>query len=65
VAPTLAVIVVKSTDGSSYTGLTSAFINGKPSCTQQTSTKAVWMFMTMPVLFGALCEPETPGEKCG
>src|ERR1700720_1781603 len=30
VAPTLAVIVVKTTDGSSYTGLTSAFINGKP-----------------------------------
>jgi len=29
VAPTLAVIVVKTTDGSSYTGLTSAFINGK------------------------------------
>jgi uncharacterized protein (TIGR03118 family) len=30
VAPTLAVIVAKNTDGSSYTGLTSAFINGKP-----------------------------------
>jgi uncharacterized protein (TIGR03118 family) len=30
VAATLAVIVVKTTDGSSYTGLTSAFINGKP-----------------------------------
>jgi uncharacterized protein (TIGR03118 family) len=30
VAATLAVTVVKSTDGSSYTGLTSAFINGKP-----------------------------------
>ena len=29
VAPTLAVIVVKTIDGSSYTGLTSAFINGK------------------------------------
>jgi uncharacterized protein (TIGR03118 family) len=29
VAATLAVIVVKTTDGSSYTGLTSAFINGK------------------------------------
>ena len=29
VAPTTAVIVVKTTDGSSYTGLTSAFINGK------------------------------------
>ena len=29
VTPTLAVIVVKTTDGSSYTGLTSAFINGK------------------------------------
>ena len=29
VATTLAVIVVKTTDGSSYTGLTSAFINGK------------------------------------
>jgi uncharacterized protein (TIGR03118 family) len=27
---TLAVIVAKNTDGSSYTGLTSAFINGKP-----------------------------------
>jgi uncharacterized protein (TIGR03118 family) len=30
VAATLAVIVAKNTDGSSYTGLTSAFINGKP-----------------------------------
>jgi uncharacterized protein (TIGR03118 family) len=30
VAATLAVTVVKTTDGSSYTGLTSAFINGKP-----------------------------------
>jgi uncharacterized protein (TIGR03118 family) len=30
VAATLAVIVVKTTDGSNYTGLTSAFINGKP-----------------------------------
>ena len=30
VAATLAVIVAKTTDGSSYTGLTSAFINGKP-----------------------------------
>jgi uncharacterized protein (TIGR03118 family) len=30
VAATLAVIVVKTTDGSSYTGLSSAFINGKP-----------------------------------
>jgi uncharacterized protein (TIGR03118 family) len=30
VATTLAVIVVKTTDGSSYTGLTSASINGKP-----------------------------------
>jgi uncharacterized protein (TIGR03118 family) len=30
VAATLAVIVVKTTDGSSYTGLTSAFINGRP-----------------------------------
>jgi uncharacterized protein (TIGR03118 family) len=30
VAATLAVIVVKTTDGSRYTGLTSAFINGKP-----------------------------------
>jgi uncharacterized protein (TIGR03118 family) len=30
VAATLAVIVVKTTDGSSYTGLTSAFINGEP-----------------------------------
>ena len=30
VAATLAVIVVKTTDGSSYAGLTSAFINGKP-----------------------------------
>ncbi len=29
-AATLAVTVVKTTDGSSYTGLTSAFINGKP-----------------------------------
>ncbi len=29
VTATLAVIVVKTTDGSSYTGLTSAFINGK------------------------------------
>jgi uncharacterized protein (TIGR03118 family) len=29
VAPTTAVIAVKTTDGSSYTGLTSAFINGK------------------------------------
>src|SRR5882762_1426261 len=29
VAATLAVTVVKTTDGSSYTGLTSAFINGK------------------------------------
>jgi uncharacterized protein (TIGR03118 family) len=29
VAPTLAVTVIKTTDGSSYTGLTSAFINGK------------------------------------
>jgi uncharacterized protein (TIGR03118 family) len=30
VAATLAVIVARTTDGSSYTGLTSAFINGKP-----------------------------------
>ena len=30
VAATLAVTVVKTTDGSSYTGLTSAFVNGKP-----------------------------------
>jgi uncharacterized protein (TIGR03118 family) len=30
VAATLAVTVVKTTDGSSYTGLTSAFIDGKP-----------------------------------
>src|ERR1700719_4791146 len=30
VAATLAVTVVKTADGSSYTGLTSAFINGKP-----------------------------------
>jgi uncharacterized protein (TIGR03118 family) len=30
VAATLAVTVVKTTDGSSYKGLTSAFINGKP-----------------------------------
>ena len=30
VAATLAVIVAKNTDGSSYTGLTSAFIDGKP-----------------------------------
>ena len=30
VAPTLAVTVVRTTDGSGYTGLTSAFINGKP-----------------------------------
>src|ERR1700719_2696423 len=30
VAATLAVTVVKTTDGSSYTGLTRAFINGKP-----------------------------------
>jgi uncharacterized protein (TIGR03118 family) len=30
VAATLAVSVVKTTDGSNYTGLTSAFINGKP-----------------------------------
>ncbi len=30
VAATLAVAVVKTTDGSSYTGLTSTFINGKP-----------------------------------
>jgi uncharacterized protein (TIGR03118 family) len=30
VAATLAVIVAKTTDGSSYTGLTRAFINGKP-----------------------------------
>ena len=30
VTATLAVTVVKTTDGSSYTGLTSAFINGKP-----------------------------------
>jgi uncharacterized protein (TIGR03118 family) len=30
VSSTLAVTVVKTTDGSSYTGLTSAFINGKP-----------------------------------
>ena len=30
VAATLAVTVVKTTDGSGYTGLTSAFINGKP-----------------------------------
>src|SRR5467141_305051 len=30
VAATLAVTVVKTTDGSSYTGLTSAFINGEP-----------------------------------
>ena len=30
VAATLAVTVVKTNDGSSYTGLTSAFINGKP-----------------------------------
>jgi uncharacterized protein (TIGR03118 family) len=30
VTATLAVTVVRSTDGSSYTGLTSAFINGKP-----------------------------------
>ena len=30
VAATLAVLVVKNTDGSNYTGLTSAFINGKP-----------------------------------
>jgi uncharacterized protein (TIGR03118 family) len=30
VAATLAVIVAKTTDGSSYTGLTSAFINGQP-----------------------------------
>jgi uncharacterized protein (TIGR03118 family) len=30
VAATLAVTVVKTTDGSSYTGLTSAFIKGKP-----------------------------------
>jgi uncharacterized protein (TIGR03118 family) len=30
VAATLAVTVVKTSDGSSYTGLTSAFINGKP-----------------------------------
>jgi uncharacterized protein (TIGR03118 family) len=30
VAATLAVIVAKNNDGSSYTGLTSAFINGKP-----------------------------------
>jgi uncharacterized protein (TIGR03118 family) len=30
VAATLAVLVVKTTDGSNYTGLTSAFINGKP-----------------------------------
>jgi len=30
VAATLAVTVVKTADGSSYTGLTSAFVNGKP-----------------------------------
>jgi uncharacterized protein (TIGR03118 family) len=30
VAATVALTVVKTTDGSSYTGLTSAFINGKP-----------------------------------
>jgi len=29
-----AVIVVKTTDGSNYTGLTSAFIMVSPSCTQ-------------------------------
>ena len=37
---THAVTLVKTTDGSAYTGLTSAFIDGKPTCMRPISPKA-------------------------